>query len=214
MFRSLQGESTRSGQPCVFIRLAGCNLNCRWCDTRYAVTEQGESRPVAEVLKIIRGYDTDLVCVTGGEPLLQRNTPSLVAALIHEGYITQVETNGSRDISVLPEDASRIMDVKCPGSGEKGTTLEDNFAELNGGDEVKFVIADRDDFDWACRVVADRDLCGKCPVLFSPVSNRAGTDDPALSGRRLAEWILDTGSPIRLQLQLHRLLWPHAERGR
>jgi 7-carboxy-7-deazaguanine synthase len=210
IFRSIQGESTLAGLPCAFVRLAGCNLRCRWCDTRYAAEGEGETMSVEEIRRQAGKLSTGLVCVTGGEPLLQEHTPTLVQQLLEDGQHVQVETNGSRHITVLPKGASRVMDVKCPASGESGSTLESNFEALGGGDELKFVIATRRDFDWACQMVRRRNLTDLCPVLFSPASLPG---DAELTPRKLAEWILSTDLPVRLQLQLHRILWPNADRG-
>jgi 7-carboxy-7-deazaguanine synthase len=212
IFRSIQGESTLAGLPCVFIRLAGCNLRCRWCDTRYAADGVGQPVSVEEICGRAEKLSTGLVCVTGGEPLLQEHTPILVNHLLEEGQRVQVETNGSRDMSVLPEGARRVMDVKCPDSGAAGTTLQSNFRELADRDELKFVIATRRDFDWACRLVRTRQLTDRCPVLFSPAS-LSGNEEAEVTPRKLAEWILSVNLPLRLQLQLHRILWPDIERG-
>lgn len=212
IFRSIQGESTLAGLPCAFVRLAGCNLHCRWCDTRYAAEGEGETMSVKEICRRAGELSTGLVCVTGGEPLLQEHTPILVERLLNGGHRVQVETNGSRDISVLPEGASRVMDVKCPDSGESGSTLESNYEALSGRDELKFVIATRRDFDRACHLVRRRDLTTICPVLFSPAS-LPGEENAEVTPRKLAEWILATDLSIRLQLQLHRILWSECERG-
>ncbi len=209
IFHSIQGESTLAGRPCVFVRLAGCNLHCHWCDTRYASDESGENIQLSDVVQMAMSYNTDLACITGGEPLLQSGVSKLVGELIESGLVVQVETNGSMDISALPDGARRIMDIKCPDSGENGSTLESNFSELNSSDELKFVIASRRDFDWAIQKVRNKSLCEICPVLFSPVDS----DGAGISPATLADWVLRAGLPVRLQLQLHRIIWPERERG-
>lgn len=213
IFRSIQGESTLAGTPFAFVRLAGCNLHCRWCDTRYAATGRGKTMSVDEIVGQTLDLSTGFTCITGGEPLLQDNTPALADNLIEAGETVQVETNGSLDISVLPDDTRRIMDVKCPDSGEEDAVLDTNFGEINERDEVKFVIATPRDFGWACQLVRERGLGERCPVLFSPASMGSETGQHEISPQTLAEWILDTSLPIRLQLQLHRILWPNRTRG-
>jgi len=206
MFRSIQGETTRAGLPCAFVRLAGCNLRCSYCDTRYAAEGQGRPTTVAEATRALHGLGTRLVCITGGEPLLQPSASALARGLIELGHTVLVETNGTMDTGVLPAGAVRIMDVKCPGSGHCGTTLAGNVAALRPRDEVKFVLCDRRDFDWAVQFVREQRLIGRCQVLFAPAAD-------ALSGRVLADWILESGLEARLQLQIHRILWPEKTRG-
>lgn len=213
IFRSLQGESTLAGRPCIFIRLAGCNLQCHWCDTQYATHTSGRSLAVSDILQEVVSSATRLACITGGEPLLQNATPALVEHLLDHGLTVQVETNGSQDISILPPETRCIMDVKCPDSGAKGSTLESNFSCLKPNDEVKFVIGSRRDFEWAVGQVKDRSLVDRVPVLFSPVVSSDQDNDDVISPPRLADWILDSELPIRLQLQLHRIIWPDRERG-
>ena len=205
LFVSLQGESTWSGLPCAFVRLAGCNLDCRYCDTRYA-RSGGREVDLDEILRWVASTGLDLVEVTGGEPLLQRETPLLCERLVSTGHTVLVETNGSLDISVLREPVVRILDVKCPGSGMHGFNRWENLELLRPGDEVKFVISDRRDFDWAVGVVDRWSLVGRVSVLFSAA-------EPLLPARKLAEWILESGRPLRLQIQLHKVLWPERERG-
>jgi len=217
IFRSIQGETSYVGLPCVFIRLAGCNLHCVWCDSRYAADDKGTEMSVENVVHRADRYGSLVVCVTGGEPLLQPAMIPLVHALVKLNHIVLVETNGSLDISVLPHDAVRVMDVKCPGSGECGTTLESNIEALRPHDEVKFVLLDRWDFGWAVEYVRGHELIRRCHVLFSPVvedpeSFELGPEE-GLDPRALAEWILESGLEVRLQVQLHKLLWPDKPRG-
>jgi 7-carboxy-7-deazaguanine synthase len=189
----------------VFVRLTGCNLRCRYCDTSYAY-EDGQNLSVAGILHRVDELGGDLVEVTGGEPLLQHGTPLLLHALSESGKTVLLETNGT---FLLPRVRPYhvIMDLKCPGSGESEKTEWRNLEALQPGDEIKFVITDRVDFDWAIEVILTHNLDGAgFPLLFSPVS---GTLEP----QRLGEWILATGLPLRLQLQLHKLIWPGQERG-
>lgn len=205
IFRSIQGESTFAGEPCSFVRLTGCNLRCVWCDTSYAFHE-GVDATVDQVVDEVRALGCRLVEITGGEPLLQRDVIELMARLQALGHRVLVETGGSLPIDAVPVGVTCIVDVKCPGSGEVGRNLWGNLDRLRPGDEVKFVIADRTDYAWAVEIVRRRDLGARGPVLFSPVHGRL---DPTT----LAEWILEDALPVRLQLQLHKLLWPHARRG-
>lgn len=205
IFVSIQGESTWAGLPCVFLRTMGCPLRCRWCDTEYAFYQGTRWHLDALVDEACR-HDVDLVEITGGEPLAQPGTPALAAALLERGKTVLVETSGSFDISVLPDGAHAIMDLKCPSSGEIDKNDLDNLNRLRPGDEVKFVIGTHEDYDWAADVVRRHDLAGRCPVLFSPVWNE-------LDFEQLARWILADRLPVRMQLQLHKLLWPDIERG-
>lgn len=199
IFYSLQGESTFAGRPCVLVRLTGCQMRCRWCDTEYAFYEGGW-RSLDEILAEVASYRCPLVEVTGGEPLLQPGTLPLLAALADRGYEVLLETGGGLDVSAVDPRVRRIVDVKCPGSGEAEANRWENLDHLRASDEVKLVIADEADYHWARRVVAEHRLAERCPVLFSPV---AGEIEP----RRLAEWILRDRLPVRFQLQLHKLLW-------
>ena len=205
IFVSIQGESTRAGHPCVFLRTTGCPLRCDWCDTEYAFHE-GETWTVDDLVQEACRHGIPLVEITGGEPLAQAAVPELARALLARGLTVLVETSGSHDISVLPPGVARIMDLKCPGSGEAGRNDYDNIARLRDGDEVKFVLADRDDYEWARDRVAEYDLMGRLPVLFSPVWERL---QPAV----LAAWLVEDRLDVTLQLQLHKLLWPGVERG-
>ncbi len=172
IFRSIQGESSHVGLPCVFIRLAGCNLRCRYCDTRYA-QEGGEPMSQEEILKRVSAFGVNLVEVTGGEPLFQQETPALTAALMERGYHVLVETNGSLDISALPEGALRIMDIKCPSSGENHKIMWENIWKLRPDDEVKFVISDRHDYEWTRGIILDH--FAACKNKNSPVHGLWGT---------------------------------------
>jgi 7-carboxy-7-deazaguanine synthase len=205
IFHSIQGESTHAGRPCVFVRLTGCNLRCTWCDTAYAFHE-GVSRTVGEVLDEVAAYGCGLVEVTGGEPLLQPEAVELMSALLARGHEVLLETGGSLPIEDVPEGVRRIVDVKCPGSGEAHRNRWENLDALRPGDEVKFVVASREDYAFARDAVRRRDLAARVPVLLSPVH---GALEPAL----LAAWVLEDRLPVRVQLQLHKLLWPGVPRG-
>jgi 7-carboxy-7-deazaguanine synthase len=205
IFKSIQGESTFAGQPCVFIRTTGCNLRCRWCDTAYAFYE-GTETTLDSILNRIRGYQCDLIELTGGEPLLQKETPLLIKKLLDEGYRVLVETGGSLDISVLDSRAVVIMDLKCPGSAMTHEMRWENLSKLKSNDEVKFVIADRTDYLWAKDIVERRGLADRHPVLFAPVF---GVMEP----RQLAAWILEDRLKVQLQLQIHKYIWEPETRG-
>ena len=206
VFSSIQGESSLQGLPFVFVRLAGCNLNCSYCDTRYA-REPGTSMTVDEIIRKTAGYSKQYVCITGGEPLLQKYTPGLASELIDQGYTVSVETNGTINASLLPFEAIRIIDIKCPGSGEHDKTFFENLSKRRQTDEYKFVISDREDFVYAGNFLKKHDLLPGNTVLFSPAWQVL---DPAL----LAEWILDKLPGVRLHLQLHKYIWSSVERGR
>ena len=200
-FVSIQGESTFAGWPCFFIRLTGCNLRCSYCDTAYAFAG-GKSMPIIHLVKAFLATGLDCVEVTGGEPLLQPGMPALLKALqdARPGAVVLVETNGSQDISVVPSGVIAIMDIKCPASGASAAFDWQNLERLRPQDEVKFVISDRADFDWAVRIVNEHHLASKChAVLFGPVSGRV---EPAV----LAEWLMASRVRARLNLQLHKLV--------
>ncbi len=205
IFHSIQGESTLAGRPCVFVRLTGCDLRCSWCDTEYAFYE-GKKRPVEEILEEVRAIDCDLVEVTGGEPLLQPNVHVLIAGLLEMGKTVMIETGGHRDVSTLDPRVRRILDVKTPSSGETAAIFEANFEQLREGDEIKFVIQDRRDYDWTIDWLARHPGTANVPQLFSPVHGKL---EPA----ELAAWMLESGTKARLQLQLHKILWPGVLRG-
>ena len=206
IFHSIQGESTHVGRPCVFVRLTACDLRCSWCDTPYAFHE-GQKMSVDEVLSQVRAFGCEVVEVTGGEPLLQPDVYPLMQGLLDDGRTVLLETGGHRSVERVPAAVIRIIDVKCPGSGESGKNHWPNLDHLRPADEVKFVIKDRLDYDYARDVVARYGLIGRCAaVLFSPVH---GELDP----RQLAEWILADRLPVRLQLQAHKYIWGAQTRG-
>ncbi len=205
IYKSIQGESTYAGCPCVFVRTTGCNLRCVYCDTGYAFYD-GEEMTVAQILGKVDSFKVHLVELTGGEPLLQKDTADLVKELIDKKYTVLVETGGSLDISRIPTHAICIMDLKCPSSGEMESMNWENLQYLKPQDEVKFVIGDERDFYWAVNVVKEHRLDEKCTVLFSCVFEK-------LEPQKLAEWILKENLQVRLQLQLHKYIWEPAARG-
>ncbi|HZZ08907.1 MAG TPA: radical SAM protein, partial [Candidatus Binataceae bacterium] len=203
---SIQGESTWAGRPCAFVRLTGCDLRCSWCDTEYAFHE-GRTMAIEEVAAQLLGYGCDLVEVTGGEPLLQAGVYSLIARLLDTGTTVLVETSGASDVSRLDVRAIKVMDLKCPGSGESARNLWSNLEHLTPRDEVKFVIADRADYEWARDVLRRDNLAPRVnAVLMSCVFGRL---EPAL----LAGWILADRLPVRMQLQMHKHIWAPDARG-
>lgn len=205
VFFSIQGEGTRAGLPCVFLRLTGCPLRCTWCDTAYAFHE-GRRREEDEVLRELEAFPCRLLQLTGGEPLSQPAAFPFVTRLLDEGWTVLVETSGHVPLDALDRRAVAIMDVKAPGSGETHRMEWRNLDLLKPTDEVKFVVLDRADYEWSRALVRERRLAGRCTVLFSPVHGRL---DPG----QLARWVLDDGLPVRVQVQLHKYLWPGVERG-
>ncbi len=206
VFHSIQGESSYAGLPCVFVRLTACDLRCTWCDTAYAFHE-GRKREIEDVLREVRGYACRLVEVTGGEPLLQPDVYPLLERLVAEGFQVLLETGGHVPIDRVPPAVVRIMDVKCPGSGESERVHWDNLSRLSAHDEVKFVIADRADYEFAKDVVVGRRLYEQvASVLFSPVHGRLPPAD-------VAAWVLADGLPVRVQLQVHKYIWGPDTRG-
>jgi len=203
IFHSIQGESSRVGLPTVFVRLTGCPLRCVWCDTAYAFSG-GEALAMDEILRRVAGFGCNTVCVTGGEPLAQKNCLPLLAALCDAGHSVSLETSGALDIGDVDPRVVRIVDLKAPGSGEQTKNRWENLALLTQQDELKFVLASREDYDWAVAACRQHQLFARCAVLFSPVQ---GQLDPAL----LAQWILDDRLPLRFQLQLHKVLWGSAQ---
>jgi 7-carboxy-7-deazaguanine synthase len=206
IFTSIQGESTYAGLPCVFIRLTGCNLRCSYCDTRYAY-EEGSFYAIADIRKEVEGLGGRLVEITGGEPLMQRETPALARALVQRGYQVLVETNGSCDIDVLPAGVVRIVDIKTPGSGESAKMDWSNLARLKPTDEVKLVLTSEADYHWAKKVIGEHELERKAKLILQPAF---GMLEPI----KLAEWILRDRLPVRLGLQLHKYIWGADVRGR
>ena len=199
MFKSIQGESTHAGRICSFVRLAGCNLSCSYCDSSYA-RSGGKVMSFSRIEEAIDAMSCDLVEITGGEPLMQQGAALFAKRLLSAGKTVLVETNGSFDIGVLPAGCIRIVDVKCPSSGMSHSFLERNIGHLHKNDEVKFVIGTREDFEWALSFVQKHGIAEKVTVLFSPVTGSVAPAD-------LAEWIIAENAPVRLQLQLHKIIW-------
>jgi 7-carboxy-7-deazaguanine synthase len=206
IFHSIQGESTFVGEPCVFVRLTACDLRCSWCDTPYAFHE-GQKMSIDEILATVDRYACPTVEITGGEPLLQREVYPLMDRLLADGKRVLIETGGHRSIENVPPGVIRIMDVKCPGSGEAAKMDWDNLKRLTIDDQVKFVIKDRVDYEYARDVVTREALAGRvAAMLFSPVHG-------VMDARQLAEWILEDRLPVRLQLQAHKFIWSPDTRG-
>jgi 7-carboxy-7-deazaguanine synthase len=199
IFKSIQGESSFTGLPCLFIRLTGCNLRCTWCDTEYAFYE-GKSKSVQEIMDAIEPLGVPLVEITGGEPLLQDEVYDLMNALLEKNYQVLVETGGGVSVAKVPERVIKILDVKCPGSGEDAKNLWDNLDHLNPHDEVKFVLSDRADYDWSKEVLDRTHIDKKVGVLFSPVYDK-------LDLKELVAWVLEDNLPVRVQTQLHKIIW-------
>jgi 7-carboxy-7-deazaguanine synthase len=239
VYLSLQGESTFAGLPCVFVRLTACNLRCSYCDTAYAFAE-GEKQPVEEILSEVRRLATPfsnspsapcpsqfrlpLVELTGGEPLLQPNVLPLMQALCDQGFTVLIETSGALDISRVDSRVRRIMDLKCPSSGEAARNRFENIAHLRATDEVKFVIGTQEDYDWAKEQIQRHGLAGICPLLFSwvqplapeqqhPSLKKVPAGQTAITRRELAEKIIADALPVRFQLQMHKFIWPAEQRG-
>lgn len=200
VYASVQGESTHVGRPCVFIRLTGCNLRCTWCDSTYTFTG-GEHRSVADILDEIATWGINLVELTGGEPLAQKNAIPLLKALVHQGYEVLLETSGSRPIDEVPEAVRVILDLKCPDSGEEAANLWENLEQLQPHHEIKFVIASRRDYEWARSVIYQHGLAQRVTaVLLSPAWD-------ILEPATLVSWMVDDRLPARLQLQMHKVIW-------
>lgn len=215
IFKSIQGEGTRAGLPCIFVRLTGCNLRCVWCDTAYAFhggTKYTQDEILEKVSALALG--APLVEITGGEPLLQPETPVLAARLISQGFTVMIETSGERFVGTLPREVVKIVDVKCPDSGESGKFNMVNLEALNSKDEIKFVIASRRDYEFARDFSAQHDLPQRvAQVLFSPAFPDPEGKWPGLNARELSEWILADGLSVRLGLQLHKFIWDPATKG-
>ncbi len=202
IFLSLQGEARDAGWPTVFVRLTGCPLRCHYCDTAYAFYG-GQWQSINDIMTTVQGHAVRHVCVTGGEPLAQKGCQQLLVRLCDAGYIVSLETSGALSIAEVDQRVSRVLDIKTPGSGEQDKNLWENLAHLTGNDQIKFVICNRQDFDWAADCVKTRKLQDYCDVLFSPSKDQL---DPAA----LAEWILADSLPVRFQMQLHKILWGDA----
>lgn len=204
LFTSLQGESSHAGAPCFFIRLTGCPLRCVWCDTEYAFYE-GKNYQIKELIEEAKKSKCEYVEVTGGEPLAQKETIDLLKALLDENFKVLLETSGSFPIDNVPQKVIKIIDIKCPGSGMADRNIWENFVKLEEHDEIKCVIADENDYLWAKRELTERNLLDK-KILFSPVKE-------ILSPEKLANWILKDRLPVKLQLQMHKLIWPDKSKG-
>ena len=207
LFFSIQGESSYSGQPCVFIRLSGCNLRCNYCDARYTYEEKGELKSIDELLAFVEDHPGNIVEITGGEPLLQESSIPLMKKLLADDRRVLLETNGSISLAEVPAGVVKIVDVKCPDSGMSEHFLQENLSLLSRDDELKFVLSSRNDYDWAVEMIRALPKNASGTIHFSPVPGRL---DPAL----LAEWILTDRLPVRLQLQLHKIIWPEEVRGK
>ncbi|MBI5821312.1 MAG: radical SAM protein [Verrucomicrobia bacterium] len=223
IFKSIQGESTRAGLPCVFVRLTGCNLRCSWCDTAYAFT-QGARMTLDKIVDRVAAFDCRLVEITGGEPLLRSNSLLLMTQLADLGYTVLLETSGSLDIGLVDSRVVRIMDLKCPSSGECEQNRWENIPMLRASDEVKFVIATREDYDWAKRQLERWRLPAICSVLFSwahPLLpdqrdlelKPASPDQHPIAMRQLVEQMLADKLPVRFQLQMHKYIWEPTAKG-
>lgn len=219
VFHSLQGESSHAGLPCVFVRLTGCNLRCAWCDTEYSF-HGGRRMALTEVLAAVRAYPCRRVEITGGEPLLQAPAvKALAEALLAEGYTVLLETSGERDLSPVPPAVIKIVDVKCPASGEAGSFRESNLKLLQAWDELKFVLSDEADYTFARDFIARHHLAaGPAALLFSPAFHKdasgvRSSSQCVLDPEILAGWILRDGLPVRLSLQIHKFIWPPERRG-
>ena len=199
IFFSLQGETSRVGLPTVFVRLTGCPLRCNYCDTTYAFTG-GKTMTLEAILAEVARHGAHYVTVTGGEPLAQKNCPPLLQALCDAGYEVSLETGGALDVSGVDARVVKVLDIKTPASGEMEKNLWGNLEHLNPHDEIKFVLCDEADYQWSKQVLAERKLAQRCEVLFSPAQGQ-------ITARDVAEWILRGHLPVRLQVQLHKLLW-------
>jgi 7-carboxy-7-deazaguanine synthase len=205
IFYSIQGESTFAGLPCVLVRTTGCQMRCRWCDTTYSFY-QGEWMTLEQVLEKVRRFGCPLVELTGGEPLLQPAAHTLMKRLCDAGYEVLVETGGGLSIAPVDPRVRRIVDVKCPASGEAERNHWPNLDQLRATDQLKFVLAGRGDYEWARELVRARDLAARCPILFSPVHGEMELES-------LAGWVLEDRLPVRVQVQLHKLIWGPETRG-
>lgn len=218
IYLSVQGESSHAGLPCVFIRLTACDLRCSYCDTPYAFFE-GESMPLDAIIARVESFGCKLVELTGGEPLLQKSALPLMAQLCDRGYSVLLETSGAHDIAPVDPRVIRIMDLKTPGSGESDRNRIENIDLLRPQDEIKFVIGSREDYEWACGMIARHALDRKVKtILFSPVFRHAGmpgqtAGHPGIEPKSIVDWMLKDHVPARFQLQLHKFIWPPNQRG-
>ena len=206
IFQSIQGESLYNGLRCVFVRLSGCNLRCSYCDTRYAYGNGKKMQPT-EIISRVDAYHCNLVEITGGEPLFQEKTPLLIYMLIEKGYQVLLETNGSFDIGIVDTRCVKIMDVKCPSSNESKNNYTENFKKITPSDQIKFVIANRNDYDFAKKAL--KQIPKYFPagnILFSPASGKIPSD-------KLATWVLNDHLNIRVHLQIHKIIWPNKNKG-
>ena len=203
IYNTIQGETTYAGLPCVMVRLAGCNLNCVYCDTPQARSD-GRKMTIAEIQAEVALFNPALVEVTGGEPLLQKETPLLLETLLGEGHRVLLETNGSLPLNSVPPGVIKIYDIKCPGSGEADSNRWENIELLTDNDQVKFVLCGREDYDWAKNAMQQHHL-GRFEILFSPVS-------VTLEPQALASWIIEDKLQVRVNLQIHKIIWPEGER--
>ena len=199
IFYSIQGESSYTGLSCIFIRLTFCNLRCSYCDTEYAFYE-GENLTIKKILSEIKKYPCNLVMVTGGEPLLQEECITLMEELLNHNYKVMLETSGSLRLSDVPKEVVKIVDFKCPSSNMAKKNDWSILSDINKNDEIKFVIGDKDDYDWCKKVIKEYNLHSICPILFSPVYDK-------IEMKALSEWILNDGIDVRLQMQLHKHIW-------
>ena len=199
IYLSVQGESTHTGLPCIFIRLTGCKLRCSWCDTAYAFQE-GKNMSIDEILQKVENFGIHLVEITGGEPLMQDNVYTLMRRLIENGYKVMLETGGSISLERVPKDVIKIMDLKCPGSGEQEKNNLDNLKLLAPHDEVKFVILDKKDYEWSRDIIKRYKINETARILISPVFDK-------LELKEIVKWILKDRLPVRLQTQLHKIIW-------
>ncbi|MCM8533015.1 MAG: radical SAM protein [Lentisphaeraceae bacterium] len=206
IYKSIQGEGSMAGYPCIFVRLTGCNLRCSWCDTEYGY-HGGKDMSLEAILKEVEAFSPcTLVEITGGEPLMQDETSSLVDSLLENSYTVMVETAGAHDISVISTKAKRIVDMKCPGSAMVERNDYNNLSKLTNNDELKFVVADKDDFEWAVKLIKEYKLEGKLPLLVSPVFDK-------ISAEELAELVLQSKMNLKMQLQLHKYIWGPDKQG-
>ena len=207
IFFSIQGESSYAGRPCVFVRLTGCNLRCSYCDTQYAY-EEGEELEITDIVNRVISLQCPLVEVTGGEPLIQKETPLLIYRLLEKGHEVLLETNGTQDIGKVDDRCVKIVDIKCPSSGQTSHNDLQNLDRLTNHDEIKFVIADRGDYEYAKHVLSlwNRHHFRKCLVHFSPIFGR-------MEPKTLADWILKDHLDVRLHLQIHKIIWGPEQRG-